>query len=344
MNTFDSLLQEGLAAIKSVDSVHALQSLKSLYLGPKGHVTGLLKKIKDLPKEEKGAFGQSVNVLKKEIENAIQARLIDLQDQAQLASLGDPIDPSLASSTAGQVPLHPLTQTRKKILEIFQKWGYSVTEGPELETEWFCFDALNIPENHPARNEQDTFFMNKNLSVNSTKKHHDERYLLRTHTSTVQIRTLLKEQVPLKVIAPGRVFRRDTVDATHNFNFHQIEGLCIDENISVVDLKGTLDFFVKEFFGESYKTRLRPSFFPFTEPGFEMDIFVPSLGKFKNQWIEVWGCGMVHPRVFEAVGLAGNKWQGFAFGFGLERLAMLLYGIDDVRCFYQNDVRFLKQF
>ena len=344
MGTFEQIKQDALSAIKACESVSSLQNVKTQYLGPKSQIIATLKGLKDLSREEKAIVGQKINAVKSEIENAIATKSKALQNQERLSKLGDKIDPSLLTPYAELTPLHPLTQTRQRILSIFKQLGYSIAEGPEIETEWFCFDALNVPQNHPARAEQDTFFFSPDFKSITTGKKSNENYILRTQTSTVQIRSLAQHKPPFKVVSPGRVFRRDTVDATHNFNFHQIEGLCVDKNISIVDLKGTLDYFVQKFFGKSFKTRLRPRFFPFTEPSFEMDIFVTDLGKFHNTWIEVWGCGMVNPNVFKNAGLDPNEWQAFAFGFGVERLAMLLYGIEDIRRFYQNDVRFLSQF
>lgn len=343
MDSFDQIQQEALHSIQICENVSDLTALKTRFLGPKSVLMGSLKNLKDLPVEERSIQGKRVNAVKVFLEEKIIEKTRFLQTQERLKKLGSPIDPSLPSCYAGATALHPLTQVRQKILSIFKQLGYSVAEGPEIETEWFCFDALNVPKNHPAREEQDTFFLH-DKAVSTTSRKENEAYILRTQTSTVQIRSLLKNELPFKIVSPGRVFRRDTVDATHNFNFHQIEGLCVDRNISVVDLKGTLDFFVQKFFGKNFKTRLRPSFFPFTEPSFEMDIFVPDLGKFHNTWIEVWGCGMVNPNVFAQAGLDYKEWRGFAFGFGVERLAMLLYGVEDIRRFYQNDERFLKQF
>lgn len=344
MNTLDQIFENATEAIQSCQNVFDAQNIKTQYLGPKSQISALLKNLKNLPPEEKIETGKKVNSIKGKLESLILDKVKTLQNKERLKKLGSVIDPSLMSPYPSLKPLHPLTQTRQRILSIFKQLGYSVAEGPEIETEWFCFDALNVPPNHPARAEKDTFFFGPSTSVTTTKKKENEAYLLRTQTSTVQIRSFSQHKPPFKIVSPGRVFRRDTVDATHNFNFHQIEGLCVDKTTSIVDLKGTLDFFVKKFFGKNFKTRLRPSFFPFTEPSFEMDIFVQNLGKFHNTWIEVWGCGMVNPNVFRNVGLDPNEWQGFAFGFGVERLAMLLYGIEDIRRFYQNDVRFLAQF
>lgn len=229
-------------------------------------------------------------------------------------------------------------------MSIFRKIGFTVAEATEVETEWFCFDALNTPEDHPARDEQDTLFLSPDTKWSNVGRKKEEAYLLRTHTSSVQIRSLLREKPPLRIIAPGRCFRRDTVDATHSANFHQTEGLYVDHNVTLKDLKGVLDFFLRELFGNQVETRLRPSFFPFTEPSFEVDLRAPNIGKLSDQWIEIMGCGMVDPKVLGLVELDSEEWTGFAFGIGIERVAMILHGIDDIRHFYNNDFRFLSQF
>ena len=240
--------------------------------------------------------------------------------------------------------LTPLTNVRRRVVSIFRKIGFTVAEATEVETEWFCFDALNTPDDHPARDEQDTLFFPPNSTWANITQKAKEAHVLRTHTSSVQIRTLFKEKPPLRIIAPGRCFRRDTVDATHSANFHQTEGLYVDKNVTVKDLKAVLDYFLKELFGDKLETRLRPSFFPFTEPSFEVDLKAPNLGKLSNKWIEIMGCGMVDPEVLKLVNLDPEEWSGFAFGLGIERVAMILHGIDDIRHFYQNDQRFLSQF
>ena len=342
MKNLEALQSTAEQAVCACNSFAELQTVKTRFLGPKSELIGCLKTLKDYDPTERARRGKGLNAVKTAIETVIAEQTRALQSRERLKTLGNPIDPTLPSPYPSAKPLHPLTQVRQRIAEIFKRLGYSVAEGAELETEWFCFDALNAPENHPSRSEQDTFFL-PTKEVATTSRKADEKYLLRTQTSTVQIRTLLKHKPPLKIISPGRVYRRDTDDATHRFNFHQIEGLCIGKNTSVADLKGTLDYFVRQFFGKDFKVRLRPSFFPFTEPGFEVDIFITNLGKFHNTWLEVWGCGMVHPNVFKNCGIDDDR-QGFAFGFGIERLAMLLYGIEDVRRFYQNDERFLAQF
>ncbi len=225
-----------------------------------------------------------------------------------------------------------------------RKLGFTVAEGPEVETEWHCFDALNTPADHPARDMQDTLYLPKSFRSADAPRKGEEAILLRTHTSSVQVRTMLSRKPPFRIVAPGRCFRRDAVDATHSANFHQVEGLWIDRNVTLADLRGVLDFFVKETFGPEAEIRLRPSFFPFTEPSFEMDLRSPNLGRLSNRWLEIMGCGLVDPKVLELCGLNPNEWSGLAFGLGLERIAMLVHGIDDIRLFYNNDTRFLRQF
>ena len=289
-------------------------------------------------------MGKLINEAKTTI-NALFADVIKDFEAAELAAkLGPAIDPTLPPVDLDRGTLHPITRVRREIVALFRRIGFSVAEATEVETEYHCFDALNIPSDHPARDMQDSYYMPSDLKVSNVGKHADENYLLRTHTSTVQIRTMLKEKPPIRIIAPGRCFRRDTPDATHSANFHQIEGLYVDKDVTLLDLKATLDHFVKTLFGAKAKTRLRPSFFPFTEPSFEMDFYSPDLGKLSNKWLEIMGCGMVDPEVFKAVSIDPKKYTGFAFGMGIERIAMILQGVDDIRYYYQNDVRFLKQF
>ena len=303
-----------------------------------------MKGIASVPKEERPAFGQAVNKAKKQIEALLTQTAEGLNNAEDAAALGKTADVTLPPSGNYVGGLHPLTQTKRRIASIFRQIGFTVAEATEVETEWFCFDALNTPEDHPARDEQDTLYFPKESRFGNVSRKTDEAYVLRTHTSSVQIRTMLKEKPPIRVIAPGRCFRRDTVDATHSANFHQVEGLYVDKKVTIRDLKAVLDHLLRELFGKEVKTRLRPSFFPFTEPSFEVDLYSSNLGRLSNKWIEIMGCGMVDPKVFDNVGIDPEEWSGFAFGLGIERVAMMLHGIDDIRHFYQNDLRFLSQF
>ncbi len=339
-----AILTEAKSSESSIQSMPALDQFKAGIVGSKGSMTEIMKGMKALPKEEKPEFGKKINLVKKELETLF-AKVRERLEESDLAKkLGPPVDPTLPSPNLSGGGLHPLTQIREEMVATLNKIGFSVVEGTEAETEWFCFDALNTPEDHPARDEQDTLFFNEDTVFSNVTKKEEERYLLRTHTSSVQIRTMLDRKPPIRVIAPGRVFRRDTVDATHSANFHQFEGLYVDEAVTVRDLKALLDYLLKSLFGDKVKTRLRPSFFPFTEPSYEVDLISPNLGKLSNQWIEVMGCGMVDPKVFESVGYEGSEISGLAFGIGIERIAMLRHGVDDIRHFYQNDLRFLNQF
>jgi phenylalanyl-tRNA synthetase alpha chain len=320
------------------------ESYKATISGPKGALTDVMKSMGKVPKEDKPAMGKLINEAKKSVEAAFSSVIERLEAAELAAKLGPAIDPTLPSIDKSRGTVHPIAQVREEMVNLFRRIGFSVAEATEVETEHYCFDALNIPSDHPARDMQDSYYLPDDLSVSNVSKHADEKYLLRTHTSTVQIRTMLSEQPPIRIVAPGRCFRRDTPDATHSANFHQIEGLYVDKNVTLLDLKATLDHFVKTIFGPKAKTRLRPSFFPFTEPSFEMDFFSPDLGKLSNKWLEIMGCGMVDPEVFKAVGIDPEVYTGYAFGMGIERIAMILQGVDDIRYYYQNDVRFLKQF
>ena len=320
------------------------EAFKATISGPKGSLTDVMKSMGKVPKEEKPAMGKLINEAKNAVTAAFDEVIARLEAAELAAKLGPAIDPTLPCPDLDRGTLHPISQVREEMVELFRRIGFSVAEATEVETEHYCFDALNIPSDHPARDMQDSYYLPDDLKVNNVAKHADEKYLLRTHTSTVQIRTMLKQQPPIRIVAPGRCFRRDTPDATHSANFHQIEGLYVDKDVTLLDLKATLDHFVKTIFGPKAKTRLRPSFFPFTEPSFEMDFFSPDLGKLSNQWLEIMGCGMVDPEVFKAVGIDPEVYTGYAFGMGIERIAMILQGVDDIRYYYQNDVRFLKQF
>ena len=327
-----------------VTSRAEFEAYKATVSGPKGSLTDAMKGMGKVPKEEKPAMGKLIN----EAKTAVTAefdKVIERIEAAELAAkLGPAIDPTLPTPDQNRGTIHPIAQVREEMVNLFRRIGFSVAEATEVETEHYCFDALNIPGDHPARDMQDSYYLPDDLTVGNVSKHADEKYLLRTHTSTVQIRTMLKEKPPIRIVAPGRCFRRDTPDATHSANFHQIEGLYVDKDVSLLDLKATLDHFVKTIFGPKAKTRLRPSFFPFTEPSFEMDFYSPDLGKLSNKWLEIMGCGMVDPEVFKAVGIDPDVYTGYAFGMGIERIAMILQGVDDIRYYYQNDVRFLKQF
>ncbi len=332
------------AKVAAASTRAAFEAVKAEITGPNGALTRVMKNMGAIAKEDRPAFGKLVNQAKLEIQAFYDAALAAL-DQAELAAkIGPAIDVSLPSTIYGPGSLHPLTKVREEVCRIFKQIGFTVVEGTEVETEYYCFDALNTPADHPARDLQDTFYLSETAQFGNVSKKEDERYLLRTHTSSVQIRTMLKEKPPLRVISPGRCFRRDTVDATHSANFHQIEGLYIDENVSVRDLKAVLDYFFEQLLGKGTKTRFRPHFFPYTEPSFEVDFSASHLAKLGSDWVEIAGCGMVEPAVFDSVGYDAEKYSGFAFGMGIERIAMILYGIDDIRYFYQNDARFLGQF
>ncbi|MDR2863977.1 MAG: phenylalanine--tRNA ligase subunit alpha [Puniceicoccales bacterium] len=345
-------MQHQLAAILADASTGApviatrpeFETFKARIVGPNGTLTAAMKGMATVPKEDKPAAGKLLNQTKGEIEKLFAAALARIEQNENAARLGAPIDPTLPSPDDFAGSLHPLTQVREEIVSVFHKLGFTVADGPEIESEWYCFDALNTPANHPARDMQDTLFMPDATRCADASKRGTEAYLLRSHTSSVQIRTMLKQQPPVRIIAPGRCFRRDTVDATHSANFHQIEGLWVDKHVTLRDLKSVLDAFVREMFGADAKIRLRPSFFPFTEPSFEMDLKSPDLGRLSDRWLEIMGCGLVDPKVFENVGYDPEQWTGLAFGLGLERIAMLLHGIDDIRHFYTNDLRFLRQF
>ena len=307
-----------------------LEETRVKYLGRQGLLPELLKQLGSAQAQDRGRLGKLANEAKTIVQTAFETRKQELGSADSLKQSVS-FDITLPGRVRSIGKLHPLTQTMEKMVEIFQRIGFSVAEGPLIEDEWHCFDALNTPADHPARDLQDTFYLK-------------DGKLLRTHTSTVQIRTMETHQPPIRIIAPGSAFRRDELDATHSPCFNQIEGLYVAENVSVADLKGTLEHFLKELFGPKIRTRLRPHFFPFTEPSFELDVSATELGIKGKEWMEIAGCGMVHPHVFQAVGYDPEHYTGFAFGLGIERIAMILYQIDDIRLFYQNDLRFLHQF
>ncbi len=332
----DSIQSEALAAIAAADNERALDDARVAVLGKKGTLTLASAGIKDVPKEDKAAVGQLLNAARSAITSALeekQALLRNIADQAALAG----IDLTLPARSVPTGSLHPLTILRDQAIGILRRMGFALAEGPEIEDEFHCFDALNTPADHPARNEKDTFYF-------------DSGKLLRTHTSTVQVRTMETQKPPIRIIAPGSAYRRDEIDATHLSVFNQLEGLYVAEDVSLPDLKGTLEYFFRELFGSDTELRFRPHFFPFTEPSFEIDVKLKVKGH-EPRWIEVAGCGMVDPAVFEAINKSRKddlfdpeNVTGFAFGMGLDRLSMIRWGIKDIRLLIENDARFLKQF
>jgi phenylalanyl-tRNA synthetase alpha chain len=338
MLNLDDILKEAQAAFAGIDSPAELEQAKARYLGKSGVLTERLKQLGKLPPEERREAGARINQAKdlldqflKDRREAIQERLL----QAQLAQ--EALDVTLPGRGLGVGGLHPVTRTQQRIEALFRSIGFSVAEGPEIESDFYNFTALNIPENHPARAMHDTFYV-------------DDQHVLRTHTSPVQVRYMQNHQPPLKIIAPGRVYRCDS-DVTHTPMFHQVEGLWVDEQVNFAELKGVLADFMQRFFErDDLKVRFRPSFFPFTEPSAEMDIGCVMCGGAgcrvcsHTGWLEVLGCGMVHPNVLGHVNVDSEKYLGFAFGLGVERLAMLRYGVNDLRLFFESDLRFLRQF
>ena len=304
-----------------------------------------MKQMGAVPKEQRPALGRLINEAKAQLQALFDAALRALEEAELAAQLGPPVDPTLPSPDGGPGTCHPLTQVREEMCRILRKVGFIVADGPEVETEFYCFDALNTPADHPARDVTGHLLLSRRGALRQRLAPGRRRkYLLRTHTSSVQIRTMLQGPPPIRIVSPGRVFRRDTTDATHSANFHQLECLYVDRDVTVRDLKALLDYIFAALLGPDTKTRFRPHYFGYTEPSFEVDLSARHLPKVNKEWIEIGGCGMVDPAVFEAVGYDPEVWTGYAFGMGLERLAMMLYGIDDIRYFYQNDLRFLRQF
>jgi phenylalanyl-tRNA synthetase alpha chain len=324
--------------IEATESLDGLDQIRVSYLGKKGELTSLLKTLGSLPAEERKTAGQDINKAKQAVQQAIEARKSSLQQAALEARLAsERIDVTLPGRGQTNGGLHPVTRTMQRIEDLFSQLGFAIEEGPEIEDDYHNFEALNIPSHHPARAMHDTFYF-------------DAQTLLRTHTSPVQVRHMESDTPPLRIIAPGRVYRCDS-DLTHTPMFHQVEGLLVDEQVSFSDLMGTLADFLKNFFeNDELQTRFRPSYFPFTEPSAEVDIqCVMCEGEGcrvcgHTGWLEVLGCGMVHPNVFKAVGIDNEKYTGYAFGMGVERLAMLRYGVNDLRLFFENDLKFLQQF
>ena len=332
----EALREAALADIAAASDEQSLEAARVGYLGRAGSISAWSEQMKSLSKEERPVIGKLLNQARTQVTAAIEETAGRLRRASETAGLAN-VDVTLPGIARELGTIHPLTQMLDRAIGLFRRMGFALAEGPDLEDEWHCFDALNTAADHPARNEQDTFYL-------------PDGRLLRTHTSTVQIRTMESAPPPIRVIAPGAAYRRDEVDATHSAQFHQIEGLYVDRNVSVADLKGTLEFFLRELFGAETEIRFRPHYFPFTEPSFEIDVKSKAL-KGGAKWLEVAGCGMVHPAVFEEVSRARGDaaydpedWTGFAFGLGMDRLAMILFEIPDIRLFAQNDLRFLRQF
>ena len=311
--------------VASVNDAQSLENVRVNYLGRKGQVTELFKMLGKVAPEERPQIGKMLNELRREVEE----KLTQLKANFATTTKSTSIDLSLPGRKPRIGRLHPLTQIRMEIKKIFSRLGFSVAEGPEVESDYYNFEALNTPKLHPARSMQDTFYISEEL-------------MLRTHTSPVQIRTMEQNKPPIRIIAPGRVYRRDTPDASHSPVFHQVEGLYVDEGVSMSDLKAILATFAREMFGKDAKVRFRPSFFPFTEPSAEVDIWWQSAKG--GKWLEIMGCGMVDPNVLKMVGLDPDVYSGWAFGMGIDRIAMLKYGLKDIRLFFDNDMRFLEQF
>jgi phenylalanyl-tRNA synthetase alpha chain len=333
----EKLLKEASEALDAAGSLKELDDIRIRYLGKKGEVTALLKGLGGLSPEERPAAGQSVNRARKEIEDLLAERKAVIRGEETERSLSSQVvDISLPGVHQERGTRHPVVRVMNEILDIFKGMGFSVHQGPEVEKDYYNFEALNIPKDHPARDMQDTFYV-------------DEEIVLRTHTSPVQVRAMENQDPPLRILSPGRVYRHD-YDVTHSPMFHQVEGFMVDEGVAFSDLKGVLVEFVHQFFGSEVPVRFRPSFFPFTEPSAEVDMgCVMCRGKgcrvcSDTGWLEVLGSGMIHPEVFKHVGYDSQKYSGFAFGIGVERIAMLHYGIDDIRLLFENDVRFLRQF
>lgn len=337
LTNLNDKLAQALSQLEGAPDLQKLYDVKVAFAGKQGFLSEIMREMGKLPKEEKPLFGKEVNRVKDEFEKAYAAREENLKNAALLDKVKkERVDVSLPGVHMDAGAKHPIALVMDEVVTILARLGYTVRTGPQIEKDWYNFEALNIPPDHPARDMQDTFYI-------------DADHVLRTHTSPIQIHTLLSEKPPFRALAPGSVYRCDS-DVSHSPNFHQIEGLLVDRQVSMADLKGTIAFLLRELFGSAVKVRFRPSFFPFTEPSAEFDCSCPVCsGKGcrlckQSGWIEIGGSGLVNPRVFEAVKLDPKQWQGFAFGFGIERMAIIKYGIDDIRLFYENDLRFLRQF
>ena len=341
INKIDELLKrvEAFAPATAAE----VEEFRIKILGKKGELTALMEEFKSVPAEQKRELGQKINALKQAAQNRINELKASLQSSAVKSESID--DMTRPGSAAADGTRHPISIVKNQIVEIFSRLGYTVAEGPEIEDDWHVFSALNFPLSHPARDMQDTFFVEKASNEPNVKD-----LLLRTHTSSIQVRAMERQQPPIRIVCPGRVFRNEAISYRAHCIFHQVEGLYIDENVSFADLKQTLLYFAKEMFGDNAQIRLRPSYFPFTEPSAEMDVSCNLCGgKGCNVckgtgWLEIMGCGMVDPNVLEASGIDSKKYSGFAFGMGVERIAMLKYGVKDLRLYFENDVRFLHQF
>jgi phenylalanyl-tRNA synthetase alpha chain len=343
LDEINSLQKEILAAIADAVNADALEAVRIHYLSRSGSWPQLLGKMSTVPGDQKATVGRAVNEAKNAITTAFDARKADLTAAAEAVDF----DPTLPGRYDAPGSLHPVLQVRDRAIEIFRRLGFALADGPDIENEVFNFDALNTQPDHPARNEQDTFYLKEEglaPSPGLDGKSPGGRRLMRTQTSTVQIRTMLQQPPPIRIIAPGRCYRRDEIDATHGMSFFQMEGLVVDEGVTLADLKGTLEYFFRELLGGDLKFRFRPHFFPFTEPSFEVDCARTGSQVKGKEWLEICGCGMVDPEVFRQVGYDSEKYTGYAFGFGIERIAIMRHGIPDLRFFTENDVRFLRQF
>lgn len=346
IDDIEALKKTAIEELKTAPDLPALEKIKAFWLGSNGKFTALMKQLGTLPKEERPTAGKAINSAKAEIESVLAEKREELELKLFLPAV--PTDFTLPGRRRRLGKKHPLTQVTEDIVRSFRKIGFAVASGPEVEDDYHCFDALNTPADHPARDTQDTFYLESDIKGisgdTSAKQNGSMPLLLRTHTSSVQIRVMEKQKPPIRIIVPGRVYRRDNPDATHNPTFHQVEGLYVDKKVTVGDLKGTVEFVFKEIMGPETKIRFRPHYFSYTEPSFEIDFSSPLTRKLGKEWLEIAGCGMVHPQVFENVGYDPEEWTGWAFGFGIERIAMIRYGINDIRLFYENDIRFLRQF
>lgn len=344
MKEIENIKKEILSKVQAADSLSSLRRLKKIYLGKKGKISELFKLVATAPSQKRSQLGEQVNQIKSLLEKNLKEKEVLLKNKVQKRKKID-FDPTLPGKKAEFGHKHPLTKVFNDLIVIFAEMGFSVIEGPDIESVWYNFDVLNFPKEHPARDMQDTLFIKQNGSFSSKR-----RRVMRTHTSPVQVRYMERHKPPMRIVVPGRVYRNETTDATHEINFYQLEGLMMDKDISVGNFKAIITDFVNQFFEENVNVRLRPSFFPFTEPSFEVDMSCTVCGGkgcsvcSNTGWVEILGAGMVHPNIIKNSGLNPKKWQGFAFGIGIDRLAMIKYRIDDVRLFYSGDLRFLKQF